>query len=241
MFNILALVSVFFIIALIIWGVYYLLYTSRINKAVHDGKIRTKSMIGVPKMTVIIVIILLLLISVSSVLSSQKPMIFSRNNYAVIDIDNYQFVGYSSRYSLDDASFAKVYSKDENEGYLRNEYTEGDFNFIVFTSKTAPDDFHPDFICFATYIGKEELVSAMSYGGTFEDIESKEMMGTSAVVEMTDSRTYMFMGNYDEDQCFKITMGVYNNDGIKAYEKEDNFDVKIEDFALSVGSMTIKR
>lgn len=53
-----------------------------------------------------------------------------RNNFAIIDVsdeDNYTYAGYLGSSDLEDASFAKVYSKDTNEGYSKEVIKSGEY------------------------------------------------------------------------------------------------------------------
>ena len=106
-----------------------------------------------------------------------KDISVPRNNYAVIDIADenaYEYISYFGNVELIDASYAKVYNKDENVGYNKEIVESGDYRFTIFTRNTEGDDFHPDFLCFVDYTGTNmEEYSCYSKSG-FQLVEVKE-------------------------------------------------------------------
>lgn len=234
--------SILFMIALIVLTVYYLIYTKKINQCVCYGENKKgKKMLDFPKAVISVTITLLLSICVVNALVPASATTISRNNYAVIDTSDYSYLAYSSNCNMEDASFAKLYRKDENmEGYTRKEIKDGDFNFIVFTSTTPPDPFHPDFLCYVTYVG--DTAVAMSYNGQFQNIHTGRKGGSSGIKDFTN-QTLLIIGNYDEESPFVLTMGVYDELGYENFKKSNSNDPNavMEDFALSVGSVLIKK
>ncbi|MDE7425264.1 MAG: hypothetical protein K2N51_16515 [Lachnospiraceae bacterium] len=232
---------ILFIIAFIVLTVYYLIYTKKINQCVCDGNENGKKMLDFPKAVVSVTIMLLLSICVVNALVPTSATTVSRNNYAVIDTSDYSYLAYSSNFNLDDASFAKLFQKDENmEGYTRKEIKDGDFNFIIFTSSTPPDSFHPDFLCYVTYTGDSTKVTAMSHNGQFQDIHTSQKGGTSAIGDFKN-QTLLIIGNWEEESLFSLTMGVYDKLGYENYEKSTAPEEAMEDFAFSVGAVLIKK
>lgn len=238
-----SLIGILFIIAVLVLIVYYLIYTKKINQLVCGGNTKGKKMPDFPKVIISVTMILLLSICIAIVLiPTPATYIVGRNNYAVIDTSNYHYLAYSSNYDLDDASFAKMFSKDENMGYTKKEIKDGNFNFIIFTSTTPPDPFHPDFLCYVTYTGDSTGITEMSHNGQFQDIHTNQKGGTSCIGDFT-KQTLLIIGNYDEESRFLLTMGVYDELGSENYDNSNSNDPNavMEDFALSVGSVLIEK
>lgn len=229
------------VIALIAVTIYYFIYTKKINQCICEENVKGKKMPDFPKAVMSITIILLLSICVVNVLVPTSATTISRNNCAVIDTSDYSYLSYSSNFNLDDASFAKLFFKDKDiEGYKRQEIKDGDFNFIVFTSTAPPDAFHPDFLCYVTYTGDVTKAKALSQNGQFQNIYTNQKVGTSSIKAFKD-HTLLFIGNYDKECQFILTMGIYDEAGYINYENSDDPEIEMDSFALSTGSVLIKR
>ena len=104
--------------------IYYLIYTHNINQKIKSGGISGRKLIDIPKAIMITVIVVLVLFC--GILSHSLQSAYhdterdTRNHYAVINVSdpqNYEYISYFGSTELDDASFAKVYSIDQNPGY----------------------------------------------------------------------------------------------------------------------------
>lgn len=235
MFSILIL-AVLLLIAVLFLVVYYMIYTKKINQRVCEGNTKVKRMPDFHKATIVVIIILLLSVCVVNAFTPAATTI-SRNNYAVIDTSDYSYMAYSSNVSLDDASFARLFSEDGNDGYTREEFQDGDFHFIVFTAKTPSDSFHPDFLCYIVYIG--DVAAAMSLNGQFLDPITDTHVGDSTIFDYKN-QTLLIVGNYDKDSKFVLKMGAYDDLGYKNYLDSTDTDEAMESFAISVGSVLIE-
>lgn len=225
---------ILFIAALVVLIVYYLIYTIKINQHIRSGNKKEIRMIDFPKIIMIVTIVLLFSICVVNTVSPAASVVISRNNYAVIDTSDYEYISYFSDADLDDASYAKAFSENGNSGYAREEFTDGDFDFIVFTSTTPPDSFHPDFFCYVTYTGSG--AAAMSLGGQFQNIGTDEKVGSSFMGETINKM--LVIGNYEDDYQFVLTASVYDEIDKESYD--DASEGKMESLALSTGKVLIK-
>ena len=233
--NILLLMVILVIGTIFVYKIYY---THKINQRIQSEEITGRNLVDVSKMIMIAVITGLVIYAgiLMYVVGNYatKDYSVSRNNYEVIDTsdeDAYKYISYFGNVPLDDASFAKVYSREKNVGYEKEIVESGDYRFIVFTRNTEADDFHPDFLCFVEYIGSDtgEYVCYSKAG--FQSIEAKEeqLYGESAGDIRND---LLYIGNLDKGCQFNITISLLN--------KEDKGKFPdVEDFAYTVGKVNI--
>ncbi len=248
--NILLLIVILVIGTILVYKIYY---THKINQKIQSEEITGRKLVDVSKMVMIAVItglviyagILMYIVDDYATKDYSVP----RNNYAVIDTsdeDAYEYISYFGDIQLNDASFAKVYSRDENAGYEKEIVESGDYRFIVFTRNTEADDFHPDFLCFVEYTGTDmgEYICYSKAG--FQSIEAKEeqFCGESAGDIRND---LLYIGNLDKGCQFNITMSLLNDDAeIKydeamqqAYREDKGEFPDAEEFAYAVGKVSI--
>lgn len=252
----LGIVSILLLIVVLIIGtvfVYKIYYTYKINKKIMSGEMTERKLVDVSKMVMIAVVFGLIIYAgiLMYIVNDYATKDYSvpRNNYALIDTsdeDSYEYISYFGNRQLNDASYAKVYSRDENAGYEKEIVESGDYRFIVFTRNTTGDDFHPDFLCFVEYSGTnmEEYVCYSKVG--FQSVEAKaeQFYGESAGEIKND---LLYIGNLDEGCRFVITMSLLNDDAETKYDealqqayREDKGDFPdAEEFAYSVGKVSI--
>lgn len=249
--SILFVLLVVLIIAAIF--IYRIIYTHKINQKILSGEMQGGKLIDVSRMVTIAIIVGLLLYSglLSYIVHDyeNRDYTVSRNNYAIIDVSNpeaYEYVGYFGNVDLEDASFATVYSKEENAGYEKEVVESGDYVFTVFTRTSPADSFHPDFLCFVEYIGSATEQYTCFDNAGFQATNEEEgyfFAGSAGDV----SECLLYIGNLDEDCMFQITMSLldekaetaYIEADEKAYEEDKGNFPKPEDFAVSVGSVSI--
>lgn len=224
-------------VALAVLSLYYLIYTIRINKRVCGGIRRGRRMPDFPKAAIGVIVLLLLSVSVVNMFLPGRAVIASdKNDFAVIDTSDYSYMAYSSAYTLEDASYARVYSEEKNRGYAREVTTDGDFRFTVFTSTAPPDSFHPDFLCYVTYIG--EGAEALSWNGQYMEASTGMKGGISAEADVT-GHSWLFVGNCDGGCRFVITAGAYDREAYENYSANPDAETEMASFATSVGSVVI--
>jgi len=247
--------NVFILLAVLVIGIifiYRLIYTHLINKKILSGEIQGRKLIDVSRMVTIAVIVGLIIYSalLTYVVNDYANQDYSvpRNNYAIIDVSNpeeYKYAGYFGSGQLEDASFAKVYSKEENPGYDKEVIASGEYLFTVFTRNTPADSFHPDFLCFVDFVGdKETGLSCYSNAG-FRAFDEADYFSVGSAGDIQESLLYI--GYLDADYSFQISMALMDKEAEAKYieaeklaEKENWEEVpKFEDFAVSVGRITI--
>ena len=232
--------------------IYRLIYTHSINKRILSGEIQGRKMIDVSSMVMIAIIVGLTIYSVllTYVVNdyANQNYLMPRNNYAVIDVSNpeeYKYAGYFGKVELEDASFAKVYSKEENAGYDKEVIASGEYLFTVFTRNTPADSFHPDFRCFVEYTGDKGTSRSCYNNAGFQAFDVKDYFSIGTAGDIRESLLYI--GYLDVNYSFQITMALMDKDTEEKYieaekqaEKENKEETpKIEDFADSIGSVTI--
>lgn len=250
MFGILSVMVLVTLIVVIAVFIYYLIYIQNINKKIQSGQVSNKKMVDIPKIIMIAIIVLLLLYSVIlSVAIRQRDAnatIVNRNNFAVIDLTDYKFCGFAGPKENNDASFAKLYSKENNEGYDKSIVEDGDFVFTVFTRNSDPDDFHPDFFCYVDYVGevRDELDRYSS--NEFVDESSDAKSSVSSGGEDID-KSLLYIGNLNDGISLIITEGVLDDAGVQSFYKAEEEAYKADkdefpsfvDYAISSGSVII--
>ena len=118
--------------------IYKLYYTYKINQRIQSGEVTGRKLVDLSKMIMIAVITGLVIYTgiLMYVIHDYAGMEYkvSRNNYAIIDVsgEEYSYISYGGKEPLDDASFAKVYSKEENPGYEKEIVQSEDYRFVGF-------------------------------------------------------------------------------------------------------------
>lgn len=239
-----------FVAALAVFA-YYLIYTRKINKKIISGEVAGKKLVDIPKAVMIAVISLLtvycVILSGSLKTAAENAGNITRNNYAVINVSdpqNYKYISYFGNSNLDDASFAKIYSVEENEGYSKEVIKDGNFTFTVFKRTSPADDFHPDFLCFAEYTGAKSdelrLYSSASFSA------SNGSMGGGSSMDLSDK--LLFIGNIDDETDFNASLYILDekseNEFSLAMQKAETDNKSIfpseKDFAIESGKVTVK-
>lgn len=254
MFRISILFVLLVLLVVVIIFVYRLIYTYNINKKIQSGEIQGGKMVDLSRMVTIAIIVGLVIYSgivtyVANDYASQEYQI-SRNNYAIIDVsnpDNYEYAGYFGNIQLKDASYAKVYNKDENPGYEKEVVASGDYVFTVFTRTAPADSFHPDFLCFVEYVGVEKENYVCFNNAGFQAIrEDEDHFFAGSAGDISDCLLYI--GYLEKDYSFQISMSLldaeaeqkYMNAEQQAYEEDKGEFPEVEDFAVSVGCINIQ-
>lgn len=253
MFSIVSLLFLVIVLVVLAIFVYKVVYTYRINKMIQNGEIQGRKLVDVSKMVMIAIIVGLvvyagLLMFLVRDYANQEYKV-PRNNYAVIDVsdpDNYQYTSYFGDVKLDDASFAKVYNKDANEGYEKEVIESGEYIFTVFTRTSPADSFHPDFLCFVEFAGedKEKYVCYNKTGFRSMTEENNGVYGESA---SSIEKSLLYIGYLDVDCQFDIVMSLLDEDGEmqymeamqKAYDEDKGEFPEAEDYAVSSGMVSI--
>lgn len=199
--------------------VYYFIYKYRLNKRIKSGYISGRKFVDFPKIVSWILIAGLTVYSMILMFNMRyvnNSIAVSRNYYAIIDAsdsDNMSYISYLGSDNLNDASFAKIYSKERNEGYNRKVIKDGDFIFIVFTTSIAPDKLHPDFLCFMEYIGEpcENMITYIEV--SFASVsDSKSRFTTGGSFDELNDKCLLFMGNLEEECYIEIKIGFTNSE-----------------------------
>ena len=252
MFSIIYLLLLVVIVVAATIFIYKLYYTHKINQRIQSGEVTGRKLVDLSKMIMIAVITGLVIYAgiLMYVIHDYAGMEYkvSRNNYAIIDVsgEEYSYISYGGNAPLDDASFAKVYSKEENPGYEKEVVQSEDYRFVVFTRSAVADNFHPDFLCFVDYIGtKKEGDMRYSKAG-FQSLEQDGgylFDGSGGDIQSS----LLYIGNLDNDCLFNITMSILDSDAEtkyteamqQAYEDDKGEFPDAEEFATSVGKIDI--
>jgi len=251
MFRISIIFSLIIIVAVIVVFVYYLLYSRRINAKIAGGEISGRPMVDIPGMirgAAIVALVLYALIVTIAISRNDKNVIeVSRNDLSVIDLTNYTYMAYNGTLVDTDASYAKAFSKESNEGYKKTVSQEGKFTFTVFTRTGKADSFHPDFFCFVEYTGDANETYAFYETYAFQNMTTGEQHGAVGSGGGGIPESFLVVGNLDLTDSFEIHMSILDEAGEnefrlaeqKAYEEDKGNFPSAEEFAISGGNVVI--
>lgn len=253
MFNIVNIFLYVVMLVIVFIFIYKIYYTYKINKKIQSGEITGRKLMDLSKVVMIavitgLIIYVAILILVIRDYASQEHRV-PRNNYAVIDVSDglaYKYVSYLGNVQLDDASFAKVYNKEENIGYKKEIVESGNYIFTIFTRTAKADDFHPDFLCYVDYIGSDmgDVVCYSKAG--FQSVENEEeQFGGESSGSVRGNLLYI--GKLDFGCKFYITISLLDDEAEmkylqamqKAYEEDKGEFPDAEKFAVGVGTAEI--
>jgi len=251
MFNIFSVIVMVTLVVGIIVFCYYLIYVNNINKKIQNGKVSNKKMTDIPKVIMITIIVLILfysiILSVGLRQADKNGAIVNHNNFVAIDLSDYTFNSYSGLRETDDASFARVYSKEVNAGYDKSIVRDSDFVFTIFIRNTDQDDFHPDYLCYVDYVGevKTELVKHTNF--EYIDVVSGKVAGGISSGGGDVQISLLYIGNLNAGESFRITEGVLDAAAEQELGKADEEAYKADkgefpsftEYALTSGSAII--
>lgn len=228
--------------------IYAVVYTHKINQRIQSGEVAGRRLVDIPKMVMIEVIIGLVIFSgilmyvVNDYANAEQHI--SRNNYAVIDVSDenaYKYAGYFGNVRLEDATFAKVYNKEENAGYEKKIEESGPFRYSIFTRTSVADSFHPDFLCFVEYIGdkKGEYSCYEKTGFCSITEENDYFYAGNGGEDIPDNLLYI--GNIDAGCRFDITLSLMDKEAERKYEEasEQNPECEAEEYATEMSKVSI--
>ena len=211
MFNVVRIAGGLALAAALAFGIYYVIYTVVINRRIRRGITDKKQLADFSKVALIIIIAVLAYVCWDQARFYNSAQHNTRNSFIVVDVsdpDNPQ-LSMTGNPDMDDVSYVKLLSDDENPGYDKHVATDGEFTFTVFTRTAAADAYHPDFFCFVDYTGDLTGDFEVSELGSFEapegDARAWSAGGGGAHVDRL-----LFLGNMDEDCAFVITMSTEN-------------------------------
>lgn len=226
MFGIIAMFFLVTIVIVLSVVIYYIFYSIRINRKIQNGDTASKRMIDIPKVVMTSIIVLLLLYSIilstsnKRIQSIHEEQLQNRDNYVQIDLEDYTYSSFSGNIESADASYAKMFSKEENEGYTKTVQTEGNFVFTIFTRNSSHDDFHPDFLCYVDYVGQNiEKYSVYQNREYIDSITEEMLWGNSFGGSFCEDGT-LFIGNINDNESFKITFALLDEEAEKTYSEE---------------------
>lgn len=247
-----SIILVTFFVVVIVF-IYYLIYVHHINKAIEEGEVTGRKMIDIPRIVmgaIIVLFVLYFIIYVHGEKEAKNNLISQLDNRTTIteiDTTDYTYCGFTGTMETNDASFAKIYSKESNPGYDKDVSEQGDFTFTVFTRQSSSDAFHPDYICFVDYTGDiDELASIYQRFESIDTTDAKNY-GTLESAGSNIKREYMFLGNLNKEDTISIVLGVVGNENVQKldeaeakYDNENNGEKPdFMDYADSTGKYTI--
>ena len=199
--------------------IYYVIYTVVINHRISKGITDGKRLTDFSKVAMIIIIAVLVYMNWSQAKFYNSAYVQTRNNFVSVDVsdpDKPRLMRQINS-SIDDISYVTVYSDEENPGYDKDVYVNGDFTYTVFVRSGAADDYHPDFLCFVEYTGTGTDGLSLYETSGFESPEDdgrgwRGGSGGGPIIEKV-----LYMGNLDEDCAFVATLCVLDEDAEAAY------------------------
>lgn len=251
MFSIIKIITLIAALSFVAVSVYYIIYSRHINSKIASGVITGKRMIDISKVIIIVILVDLLIYSMivtHTLKQSQNQMAEeNRNTFSVISLSDYTYSGYNGMLLDKDASYAKNYSRENNDGYQRTIFQDGDFAFTVFTRAGQHDAFHPDFFCFVDYTGETSEEISLYEFYEYLEIDSMESFGGIGSGGGLPAESFLIIGNVNDTDSFKINLSLLDNKGEnayfeadqKAYEEDKGNFPDASDYAVSTGSVVI--
>lgn len=251
MFSIIRIITLIAVLSLIAVFVYYIIYSRHINMKIASGEITGKRMVDIPRVifTVTLAVLLIYALTVTFALKQSRNQVYeeNRNTFSVINLSDYTFDSCSGTLADRDASYARIYSKESNDGYRKTVSKDGDFIFTAFTRAGQHDAFHPDFLCFVDYTG--EKAEDLSLYETYEyaDTDTMESAGEIGSGGGRPADSMLVIGNANDTDSFRITLSLLDGKGEneyseayhKAYEEDKGNFPCASDYAVSTGSVVI--
>ena len=251
MFSIIRIITLIAALSLVAVFVYYIIYSQHINSKIVSGEITGRRMLDIPKMVLIVIMIALLIYSliVSLALNKSRSLVIeeNRNTFSVISLSDYTYSGYNGILVDNDASYAKNYSRESNDGYQKTISQDGVFTFTSFTRVGQHDVFHPDFFCFVDYTGAINEEYSLYEFYEYIDTDSMESIGGLGSGGSIPAESILIIGNANETDSFRIKFAILDGKGENEYLQADqkaNEDDKgtfpeASDYAVSTGSVVI--
>ena len=200
--------------------IYYVIYTVVINHRISKGITDGKRLTDFSKIAMLVIIAVLAYMYWSQSKFYNSAYAHTRNNFVSVDVsdpDKPQLMSQTNS-DIDDISYVTVYSDEENPGYDKNVYAEGDFMYTVFTRAGAVDDFHPDFLCFVEYMGDADESVAFYEMAGFESPEDDGRGWRGGSGGFTFPDEVLYMGNLDEDCTFVVNLCTLDEEEKAAYD-----------------------
>ena len=231
--------------------IYYLIYTAKINKRIRSGEVSGKKLVDIPRIIMIFVIAVLGFYCFVLWYYLHNADGTSRNDYVIISVDGQdenECYAYGGNLGLDDASFAGVYSKESNAGYNKEVIKDGDYIFTIFKRISKADNFHPDFLCYAEYKGKNKESITVYNTASFVSVSDVDDPWNSGYNGYGISDCLLFIGNMQVGVDFHIRFDLMDEAAEASFtdakqknpEEEDNSNSpNPADFATSSAEVTI--
>lgn len=231
--------------------IYYFVYTAKINKRIRSGEVSGKKLVDIPRVIMFFVIAVLGFYCIVLWHYLHNADGTSRNDYVVISVegqDEDEYYVYGGNQGLMDASFAGVYSKESNAGYNKKVIKEGDYIFTIFKRiSSKADNFHPDFLCYAEYKGKNKESMTVYNTASFVSVSDVNDSWNSGHNGYGISDCLLFIGNLQVGVNFHIRFDLMDEaaeasftDAKQKNPEEDNGNSpNPADFATSSAEVTI--
>ena len=200
--------------------IYYVIYTVVINHRIRRGITDGKQLTDFSKIAMLIVIAVLVYMYWGQAKFYNSAFTNTRNNFVSVDVsdpDKPQLLSQSNS-EIDDIAYVTAYSDEENPGYDKNVYVNGDFTYTVFTRAGAVDDFHPDFLCFVEYTGDADEDTGFYEMAGFESPEDDGRGGRGGSGGGPFPDKVLYMGNLDEDCAFVVNLCTLDEEAKAAYD-----------------------
>lgn len=231
---VLSYAAVLLITAVIACIVYLFVYQHVINKRLSEQKTDGKRLLSPRTFLIAVLVAALLLFGIGTVRLSagnspqlDDPYLHAVYDYTVHDSGNMQ------------GSYASGYSTERNAGYERHEETVGDIRFVYFTSEEPFDIFHPSYIIFAEYTGKDASVVSYGYNGSYLTDTGTEICSKGASGAPMRSRICI-TGSASMDCVFSLTVYLYDDSGMISMKNDtEQTGSNNPDYAVTCGTLNI--
>ena len=124
--------------------------------------------------------------------------------------------------------YRSLYSMDENLGYTKTLFKQGNIEFTCFIREDGPDYFHPSFIIYARYLGDKEILYSGHLGYFFTPHGTN--MGGIGSAGSEYNNYICVIGTATMQSRFELTVYLYDSD----QKSEDMGEFAVEKETISI-------
>jgi len=208
--------------------IYWLFYRHRINKQLHDETPRTRRLLSPLAFTVITVLVVSIayICVAAATLAVNKDSAAARSSQEYFEA-TYDFQDYSAHEMI---GYRSLYSMDENPGYTKTAFKQGNIQFTCFIREDTPDFYHPSFIIYAQYLGNKNILYSGNMGYFFTPHDINMGGKGSAGGEYNDY--ICVLGTATKQSRFELTIYLYDSN--KKSEDMGEYAVERETIAIQI-------
>lgn len=198
-------------------AIYNYIINQRLRNNITDGR-KWPAPHGMLKAALILVLVISCILFIMNERQKQNVVEYSNN------MNSYHCYNKEDLKDTYAETYYDAVQEGQLPGYEKYEDTKDDFHYVYFTSKSEFDFYHPSFVLFVEYIGKEKIVTDNCSGQFIKSDYTGEGCGAGMSGGKIETvGTYLVIGNNNYEGEFQFTLCLYTDD------KMLNPDMEIEE------------